>query len=63
MRGGGYGLIAIAVLIGIFAVVNHYVLKMNPVAHFSTIVVVVGAVIGVVGLIMAFMGGRSTAAA
>ena len=63
MRGGGYGLIALAVLIGIFALVNHFVLKLNPVAHFSTIVVVVGVVIGVVGLVMAFMGGRSKAAA
>ena len=63
MRGGGYGLIVIAVLIGIFAVVNHYVLKLNPVAHFSTIVVVVGVVIGIVGLAMAFMGGRSATAA
>ena len=62
MRGGGYVLIGIAVLIGIFALVNHFVLKLNPVAHFSTIVVVVGAVIGVVGLAMAFMGGRSATA-
>ena len=59
MRGSGYVLISIAVLIGIFAVVNHYVLKRNPVAHFSTIVVVVGVLIGIVGLAMAFMGGRS----
>ena len=63
MRGGGFGLIVIAVLIGIFAVANHFVLNQNPVHHFSTIVVVVGVVIGVVGLVMAFMGGRSKAAA
>jgi hypothetical protein len=63
MRGGGFGLVVVAVLIGIFAVVNHYVLKQNPVAHFSTIVVVVGVVIGIVGLAMAFMGGRSATAA
>ena len=62
MRGGGFGLIVVAVLIGIFAVVNHYVLKLNPVAHISTIAVVVGVVIGIVGLAMAFMGGRSSAA-
>lgn len=62
MRGGGYVLIVIAVLIGIFAVVNHFVLKQNPVHHFSTIVVAVGVVIGIVGLAMAFMGGRSAAA-
>ncbi len=63
MRGGGYGLIVLAILIGIFAAVNHWVLKLNPVAHFSTIVIVVGVVIGIIGLAMAFMGGRSGAAA
>jgi len=62
MRGGGYVLIGIAVLIGIFALVNHFVLKLNPVGHFSTIVIVVGVLIGVAGLAMAFMGGRSAAA-
>lgn len=62
MRGSGYVLIGIAVLIGIFALVNHFVLKQNPVAHFSTIVVVVGVLIGIVGLAMAFMGGRSAEA-
>ncbi len=63
MRGGGYGLIGLAVLIGIFAVVNHFVLRLNPVPHFSTIVVAVGVVIGIVGLAMSFMGGRSAATA
>jgi len=62
MRGGGYVLISIAVLIGIFALVNHFVLKLNPVGHFSTIVVVVGVLIGIAGLAMAFMGGRSAEA-
>jgi hypothetical protein len=62
MRGGGFGLIVVAVLIGIFALVNHYVLRLNPVAHFSTIVIAVGVVIGIIGLAIAFMGGRSAAA-
>ena len=61
MRGGGYGLVGIAVLLGLFALVNHFVLKLNPVVHFSTIVVGVGVVLGVIGLAMSFMGGRSAA--
>ena len=61
MRGGGYGLIVIGIIIAILGVVNHFVLKLNPVAHTTTILVVVGAVLAVVGLIMSFMGGRSAA--
>lgn len=61
MRGGGYGLLVLGVIIAVLGLVNHYVLKLNPIAHTSTILIGVGAVLAVVGLIMSFMAGRSSA--
>lgn len=61
MRGGGYGLLGIGVIIAIVGLLNHFVLKLNPVAHTSTILIAVGAVLAVIGLVMSFMGGRSSA--
>jgi hypothetical protein len=61
MRGGGYGLLAIGVIIAIVGLINHFVLKMNPVAHTSTILIAVGVILAVLGLVMSFMGGRSAA--
>jgi hypothetical protein len=61
MRGGGYGLLAIGVIIAIVGLINHFVLKMNPVAHTSTILIAVGVILAVLGLVMSFMGGRSSA--
>jgi hypothetical protein len=60
MRGGGYGLLVLGVIIAIVGLVNHYVLKLNPIAHTSTILIGVGAVLAIVGLIMSFMAGRSS---
>lgn len=59
MRGGGLGLLVIGVIVAIAGLVNHFVLKMNPIAHTSTILIGVGAVLALVGLVMSFMGGRS----
>lgn len=59
MRGAGYGLAVIGVILVIAGLVNHYVIKANPVAHTSTIVLGVGAVVAVVGLAMTFMAGRA----
>ena len=61
MRGGGYGLLAIGVIIAIVGLINHFVLKMNPIAHTSTILIAVGVILAVLGLVMSFMGGRTAA--
>jgi hypothetical protein len=59
MRGAGYGLAVIGVILVIAGLVNHYVIKANPVAHTSTIVLAAGAVVAIVGLALTFMGGRA----
>lgn len=61
MRGGGYGLLVIGIIIAVVGLINHFVLKMNPVAHTSTILIVVGVILAVLGLVMSFVGGRSAA--
>ena len=61
MKAAGYGLAAIGIIIVLVGVLNHYVLKTNVVAHFSTILGVVGVVVVVVGLAMTFMGGKKAA--
>jgi predicted tellurium resistance membrane protein TerC len=58
MRGPGYGLLVIGIIVAVLGLVNHYVLKANPVAHTSTIIIAVGVVLAVIGLVMSFMGGR-----
>ncbi len=60
MRGAGYGLAVLGVILVLGGVLNHWVLKMNPVAHTSTILAGVGAVVAVVGIALTFMGGRSS---
>lgn len=62
MRALTYVLMVVGVLIAMVGVVNHWLLKLNPVAHTSTIVVAVGAVLFVVGLALSFMGSSRTAA-
>ena len=61
MRGGGYGLLASGIILAIVGLINHFVLKMNPVAHTSTILIAVGVILAVLGLVMSFMGSRSAA--
>ncbi|HET9979892.1 MAG TPA: hypothetical protein VFQ32_05595 [Ktedonobacterales bacterium] len=61
MRGGGYGLLAIGIIIAIVGLINHFVVKSNPFPHTSTILIAVGVILAVLGLIMSFMGGRSAA--
>lgn len=58
MRGASYGLLVVGVLLAMVGVVNHYLLRLNPVAHTSTILVGLGAVVFVVGLVLSFMGDR-----
>jgi predicted tellurium resistance membrane protein TerC len=58
MRGPGYGLLVIGIIVAVLGLVNHYVLKANPVAHTSTIIIAVGVVLAVIGLLMSFMSGR-----
>lgn len=62
MRGLSYVLLVIGVIIAILGLLNHFVIKANPVAHTSTITIAVGAVLAVIGVVM-MMGGRSNKAA
>lgn len=59
MRGAGYGLAVIGVILVLVGVLNHFVLKMNPVAHTSTVVIGAGVVVAVIGAALSFMGGRN----
>lgn len=61
MRGAGYGIAVVGVIIVILGVLNHFVLRQNPVAHTSTILGVVGAVLAVVGIVLTFVGGNKSA--
>lgn len=61
MRGAGYGLLVIGIIVAVLGLLNHYVLKANPIVHTSTIVIAVGVVLAVIGLAMSFMGGRKAA--
>lgn len=61
MRGAGYGLAVVGVVIVLIGLLNHFVLRQNPVAHTSTILGAVGAVVAVVGIILTFTGGRKAA--
>ena len=61
MRGAGYGLAALGVILVIAGLANHFLIKANPIAHTSTIVLGVGAVVAVIGLALTFMGGKSNA--
>ena len=62
MRGAGYGLAVVGVILVLGAVLNHWVIKTNPIAHTSTILAGVGAVVAVIGIILTFVGGRSSGA-
>lgn len=61
MRGAGYGLLVIGIIVAILGLVNHYVLKANPISHTSTVLIGVGVVVAVIGVAMSFMGGRNAA--
>lgn len=56
-----FALIGLGVVILALGLINHYVIHSNPVAHTSTIVLAVGAILVVVGVAMTFMGGKSAA--
>jgi hypothetical protein len=51
-------LIGLGVLLLAVGLVNHFVLHQNPVAHSSTIVLAVGAVLLVVGVALTLVGGN-----
>ncbi|HEX6541104.1 MAG TPA: hypothetical protein VF040_05060 [Ktedonobacterales bacterium] len=61
MRPITYVLAAIGILLAMLGVVNHYLLNIAPVAHTSTILVGLGAVVFLVGLVTSFKDDRSTA--
>ena len=61
MRGAGYGLLVIGIIIAVLGLANHFVMKANPIVHTSTVIVAVGVVVAVIGLAMSFMGGRKAA--
>lgn len=51
-------LIALGVILLAIGLVNHFVLHQNPVAHSSTIVLALGAVLFVVGVALTLVGGN-----
>jgi hypothetical protein len=61
MRAASMGLLVIGVIVLLVGLANHFVLKANPVAHTSTIVLAVGGVLAVIGVIMMAMGGKQAA--
>lgn len=61
MKGAAYGLLGLGIIVAIVGLINHYVMHLNPINHFSTILIAVGAVLAVVGVAMTVMGGRSAA--
>jgi hypothetical protein len=62
MRGLSYILIVLGIIVGIVGLVNHYVIKQNPIAHTSLILIAVGAVLFVIGVLTFVMGGSKAAA-
>jgi uncharacterized membrane protein len=63
MRAVNYILIGLGVVVVILGLLNHFVIKANPVAHTSTITIAIGAVLVVIGVFGMMLGGRSNAAA
>lgn len=62
MRGAGYGLLVLGVIIAIVGLLNKFAvlhLGFNLLGHTTTVIIGVGAVLAVIGLLMSFMGGRS----
>lgn len=62
MRGASLGLIVVGVVVLLFGLINHFAIHANPVAHTSTIVLALGAVLAVVGFALMAMGGSRGAA-
>jgi hypothetical protein len=62
MRGASLVLLVVGIIVLLVGLVNHFAIHANPVAHTSTIVLAVGAVLAVVGVLMMAMGGKSSAA-
>jgi uncharacterized membrane protein YqjE len=60
MRVGGIGLVIIAFLLAILVVVNKWVVRLTPL-NTNRYIVIVGAVLGVIGLVMVFMSMRKSA--
>ena len=60
MRGGGVGLVVVTILLAIVVVVNKWVVRLTPV-HTNRYIIIVGAVVGIVGLIMVFLSMRGSA--
>lgn len=59
MRGLGFVLLAVGVVLLLVGLVNHFAIHANPVAHTSTITLGVGVVAAILGVVMAFVMGRS----
>jgi hypothetical protein len=61
MKGASFGLMILGIVVALVGLVNHYMLHQNPIAHTSTYLGAVAAVLFVVGLAMFFLGGRTSA--
>jgi hypothetical protein len=64
MRGTSYGLLAVGVVLGMLAAVNHFLLRLNPIPHFSIYIGALGGLLFIAGLAMTFMdnGGSASGA-
>ena len=62
MRGASLGLIVLGVVVVLVGLVNHFVIRANPIAHTSTIVLALGGVLAVAGFALMAMGGSRGAA-
>lgn len=58
MRGTGFAVLVVGVVLLLVGLVNHFAVHANPIAHTSTIVLGVGAVAAVLGVVLAFVVGR-----
>ena len=56
-----YLLIALAIIVGIVGLLNHFVIHQNPVMHTSTVIGVVAIVLLIIGGALMMMGRGSAA--
>lgn len=62
MRGAGYGVAVLGAVLVIFGLLNHYLIRIHM-PHLSTIILIAGIVVAVVGLVLTFVVGRNASKA
>lgn len=59
MKGAGIPLIGLGVVVVLIGLINHFVIKANPVAHTSIILGVIGVVLAGIGAVAMGGGGKA----